>query len=353
MEKVKIGVIGCGTIAQIMHIPHLREMEEYELRAVCDISPKLVQKVGDYYNIRKRYTDFRELLHSDIDAVLVSTSFDHAEICIEAAKAGKHILVEKPMCINLREANEMIEAAKRNNVKLMVAYMKRYDPGYLYAQKLISQMKEIKLIRLHDVIGPNEAFINDICTIIRYDDIPKNFEYEAKKKYLAAIKEAIGDVPDYIRTAYSLMLGLSVHDITILRGLFGNPTKILFTEIWDKGMFYTSVMDYGSETKCIFDTGIMGIKKFDEELAVFSKNKVIKINFPSPFFKNAPTYVSVWEMEDGNYVEKQVLASYRESFKQELIHFYDCIVNDKKPLTNGEEGRKDLELLLKMIKATK
>jgi len=353
MRKIKMGVIGCGSIAQIMHIPHLVEIEGYELKAICDVSPKLVQKIGTYYNIKGRYTAFRELLHSDVDAVLVSTSFDHAKISIEAAKAGKHILVEKPMCNNLREADEMIDTAEKNNIKLMIAYMKRYDPGYIYAQKLISQMKKIKLIRLHDVIGPNQSFINDVYTIVKYNDIPESTKYEARKRYFASVKEAIGDVPDHVKSAYGLMLGLSTHDITILRGILNNPIEVLSTEIWDKGKYYTSIMDCGNEIRCIFDTGLMKIKKFDEEIAVFSDDKVVKVNFPSPFLKNAPTSVSIWEMDNDNYVEKQVLASYRESFKQELIHFYDCIVNDKKPLTDGEEGRKDLRLLLNMIRAYK
>lgn len=351
MEKIKIGVIGCGSIAQIMHIPHLKEIKEYELKSVCDISPKLVQKIGDYYNVKGRYIDFRELLHSDIDAVLVSTLFSHANISTEAAKAGKHVLVEKPMCTNLKEADEMIEAAKENNVKLMVAYMKRYDPGYIYAQKLIAQMEGIKLIRLHNAFGPNRFFMDDVYNTIKYDDVTQGTKDEARRKYLSSVEEAVGDVPDHVRRTYSLMLGVSTHDVNILRGILNSPINVLSTEIWDSGSLYTSTMNCGNEIRCVFDTGIIGIKKFDEEIAVFGNNEVVKANFPSPYLRNTPTSVTIWKMEGDSYVESQVFASYKESFKQELMHFHHCIVNDKKPLTDGEDGRKDLELLLDMLRA--
>ncbi len=89
-KRIRIGVVGCGTIAQIMHIPYLRELEDlYELKAVCDIPPKLVNKMGDFYNIKERYTDYRELLlKGEIDAVIVLTHINHSEIAIEAANKG-------------------------------------------------------------------------------------------------------------------------------------------------------------------------------------------------------------------------------------------------------------------------
>jgi predicted dehydrogenase len=352
MRRIKVGVIGCGSIAQIMHLPHLEALEGFEIGAVCDLSPQLLQKVGDRYQVARRFTDYHDLVRTDVEAVLVLTPL-HSDEAIAAARAGKHILVEKPMCTSLQEADEMIQAAEDAGVKLMVGYMKRYDPGYLYGLEQIASMEDVRFIRSHDIIGPNSSFIDGVHQVWRYEDVPSEAPQQFTRERDRRTHQAIGDVPAHVKTAYGLMLGLSTHDITILRGAVGDPRRVVATEIWSGGYYYTSTLDYGDDRVCVFETGLMRIRKFDEELAVYGQDKVVKINFPSPFLKNAPTMVTVWEMSGENYEERQVLACYEESFKRELCHFHECIVEDKQPLTSGEEGRTDIRLLIDMIEAYK
>ena len=72
MPRIRIGVVGCGLIGQMMHLPHLKELHElYEVVALCDVSPGTLQYVGDYYGIERRHLDHRELLKESIDAVMV------------------------------------------------------------------------------------------------------------------------------------------------------------------------------------------------------------------------------------------------------------------------------------------
>ena len=91
MERIRIGVIGCGEIAQIMHLPFLTEMRDlFDMRAICDISPALVKQVGDAFHVPDRYTDYAELVTRDnLDAVAILAP-DHAPVAIAAARAGKH-----------------------------------------------------------------------------------------------------------------------------------------------------------------------------------------------------------------------------------------------------------------------
>src|SRR5687767_10573489 len=110
--RVRVGLIGAGMIAQVMHLPHLLELSDrFEVTALCDISPATVQAVAQKYAIAYYTTDYHELLaRSDVDAVLVLTR-DHAQPAIDAARARKHLFVEKPMCINLAEADELVDTA--------------------------------------------------------------------------------------------------------------------------------------------------------------------------------------------------------------------------------------------------
>ena len=154
MKRIRMGVIGCGEIAQIMHLPFLTELRDlFEVRSVCDISPALAAAVGDAFGVPHHCADYAELLaRDDVDAVAVLTA-DHAPVAIAAAEAGKHIFVEKPMCYTVEEGRAMIAAAERAGVTLMVGYMKRYDPGYEYALQVFESMAGVRLIRIHDLTG--------------------------------------------------------------------------------------------------------------------------------------------------------------------------------------------------------
>ncbi|HYN89092.1 MAG TPA: Gfo/Idh/MocA family oxidoreductase, partial [Ardenticatenaceae bacterium] len=142
-KPIRVGVVGLGQIAQIMHVPYLHSMAGFELAAVCDLSPTLVERVGDLYNVRQRYTDAAEMVaRAEIDAVVICTSFDHAEIALSAIERGKHVLVEKPLCETPGLGREIALAGDRAGVKVMVAYMKRFDPGYLHWQKLVQALQD-------------------------------------------------------------------------------------------------------------------------------------------------------------------------------------------------------------------
>ena len=108
MSRLRVGVIGCGGIAQIQHLPHLVELSsDFEVAGLCDLSRELLAHVGAAYGVppERRHVEYHELVQrADIDAVIVCNSGTHAPPAIAAARAGKHILVEKPVCYTVAEA---------------------------------------------------------------------------------------------------------------------------------------------------------------------------------------------------------------------------------------------------------
>src|SRR2546427_10526546 len=99
MPRIKIGVIGCGLISQMMHLPHLRELtDSYEVVALCDVSPATLQYAADRYDIRRRHSDYRDVLKENVDAIAVLSADSHGQIIVDALRAGKHVFTEKPMC---------------------------------------------------------------------------------------------------------------------------------------------------------------------------------------------------------------------------------------------------------------
>src|SRR5262252_3295303 len=132
--RIRVGIVGCGEVTQIMHWPSLYQLSDrYEVTALCDVSPVILEKLGKLWNVQTLTTDQRELVkQSDVDAVLVANpNAFHAEATLAAIAAGKHVLVEKPMCMTRREAEEIIAAQKKSNLVVQVGYMRRYAPAFL------------------------------------------------------------------------------------------------------------------------------------------------------------------------------------------------------------------------------
>src|SRR3984893_5008315 len=157
MPRLKIAVIGCGAIAQIQHLPHLRELDDqFEIGGLADLSPKLLEAVGADYGVppERQFLDYRDLLQTDVDGVIVCPSGSHAAPTIAAAEAGKHVFVEKPMCTTVREAEAMVAAADRAGTLLLVGYMKRHEPAYRFAQAHVHDMSDVRFIQVNH-LHPN------------------------------------------------------------------------------------------------------------------------------------------------------------------------------------------------------
>ena len=98
-QRLKVGLIGCGLIAQVMHLHYLRELSDrFEIAGVCDLSEEVRSTCAREYGVPEHFRAWQDLIARPLDAVLVLTSGSHAPAAIAAAEAGKHVLVEKPMC---------------------------------------------------------------------------------------------------------------------------------------------------------------------------------------------------------------------------------------------------------------
>lgn len=155
MEKIKVGIIGCGGIGRGKHYPSLKGMDDIEIVAFCDIIPERAQKLFDDYGNpnAKVYTDYKELLKDEsIVAVHVCTpNRSHSFITIDALEAGKHVICEKPMAKTAAEARAMVETAKRTGKLLTIGYQNRYraDSQYLKAACEAGELGEIYYAKAH------------------------------------------------------------------------------------------------------------------------------------------------------------------------------------------------------------
>ena len=146
MNKIKVGIVGCGYIASKWHIPsYLRLQKNTTIQAVCDIDSSLSNSVAKKFNIPKSYSDVSEMLQKeDLDIVDICTPpRTHAPLAVEAMEKGCNILLEKPMAMSLSECDEMIRVSKKNNSKLCVIHNELFRPPMIKARQMVEQVKSV------------------------------------------------------------------------------------------------------------------------------------------------------------------------------------------------------------------
>ncbi len=150
MKKVGFGVIGTGIVGGAWHAHVYHHLPQAELVAVCDLNEQRAGEIAERYDVPQVYTDYRNLLaRADIAAVSIATpDFAHREIAVAAAKAGKHILVEKPLATTVEDAEAILQAVEEAGVTLMVDFHNRVNPAFVTAKQSVAagELGEIQYI---------------------------------------------------------------------------------------------------------------------------------------------------------------------------------------------------------------
>jgi predicted dehydrogenase len=140
-SPVQIALVGAGRVCDYHHVPAIRLDPRATLVAACDADPALLQRRRGEWQIEKVTTDFNELCADpDIDAVVIATpNFTHREMAVAAARAGKHIMCEKPLGLSAGEVRDMYEAARQARIVHMTAFTYRFAPAMRYIKHLLSR----------------------------------------------------------------------------------------------------------------------------------------------------------------------------------------------------------------------
>gem|GEM_PF-482128 len=179
MSVINVGLIGCGAFARGMHIPNLGKNPKFRIHAVMDIDEASAKEVAEETGASYWTTDTDKLLQDEgVDLVVITTRHDsHADLSIRAAKAGKHILCEKPMGMDAAECKSVAEAVRDSGVKYTVGYNRGLAPLVSKARELLSDMPDKKMIYhrlqapfpedlwIHDPKAGGGRFVGEGCHI--------------------------------------------------------------------------------------------------------------------------------------------------------------------------------------------
>jgi predicted dehydrogenase len=344
-QRIRVGVIGCGLVAQVMHLHYLRELaEQFEIAVLCDVSESLRTACARDYQVQRTCADWRELLASDVDAVLVLTSGSHAPIAIAAAEAGKHVLVEKPMCFSVAEGHAMMAAAERAGTTLMVAYNKRYDPAYRRLQDEARTLRDVRLARVTTLESPFQPYVAHY-RMHAAGPVSADLAARFAADNAARITAAIGEADPLSRHAYQLvLLDSMVHEFNAIRGVLGEPDRLEFADIREHGL--TAILRFGA-TQCIVTwVDLPGMARYQMEFAFYALDRRLTLSFPSPFLRSMPAVLTTegGEADGPRAWRTEETTSYAESFRQELLHFHECVTTGCPPVTSASDALCDVAL---------
>lgn len=348
MRKLRVCVIGCGEIAQVMHLPHIRDLpDRFQLQVLCDVNVRVLKDVAEDYAVGSCSLHYEEVVsRPDVDAVFVLSGGDHAPPVLSALEAGKHVFVEKPLCFSLRDADAIRETALRKSLCVMVGYMKWFDPAFDHARFLLRREAGAALLQVTSVLPPDDLYLRH-HRVYRSPLDPPTAERLASARD-AALANALPDVPASARDTYAdVLLNLAIHDLYVARGLVGDPQQLESASVWAEGRGLRASWSIDSEL--LFDYTLAAPLSrpgpYKETVTYCGPQQRLVLDFQSPYLRNAPTRLVCQDAVEGNLVECAWTLGFEEAFKSELVHFHECVMMGVTPRASPLEGRKDIKLL--------
>jgi predicted dehydrogenase len=352
MSRLRVGVVGCGAIAQIHHLPNLTALHEhFEVSVVCDVSPAAAAAAARRFHVPRHLTDYRELLAADLDAVLLCHTDPKTEAAVAVLEAGKHLFIEKPLCFSLPEIDAMIAAQRAAGTVAQAGYMKVYDPAFELAQRAVREMDEIRFVQVNHLHPDNALHLRQF-DLRRFDDYPAAAIEQTGAARSVAVRQAIGDATPEVQRAFSLLSGSMIHDLYTMRAMLGLPRAVVSAEIWRDGRAVTFTLEYPSGARCVATwIDLPDLWDFYETLEIYGDAQRVVLSYPTGFARGIPCTLVLQGMDDeGRAYRTEPAVDWESAFLRELRHFHECIVDGTANRTPLAAARDDISLIIDILR---
>jgi len=298
MRKIAVAVIGTGSWGK-NHARVYRELSSTELVAVCDVNPERARAIANQYGVKAYTNSSRLLQNKEIEAISVCTwSTVLAKEALKGLRAGKHVLVEKPMATNTKQAEKLCETAEQNGLILTVGFLMRFIPGLQSIREAVESKKIGELV----------------C---------------ANAKRVSQWPERIGDV--------GVVKDTAIHDIDVMRFIAKQDPITVYAKMGS--MKHRKFEDYahimltykGGESAFIESNWLTPYKT--RTLTVTGSDAIMRLDYITQ---------DLWIEQQNETVQPRY--AFQEPLKSELQHFAECVLEKKKPLITGDDGVKALEI---------
>ncbi|KAL2274455.1 hypothetical protein FJTKL_03209 [Diaporthe vaccinii] len=347
---VKVGIIGCGLVTQVVHVPCMNSLSHlFQVIYLYDVSEDAMKHSLEKLagNAKPKTTrNVEELCNApEVDLVLVASNHAfHASQALLALQANKHVFIEKPIALTLQDTDRIIAADKAaGGGKTME----------------VGSIEQVRYARVRDIIGPNSVFVGQSGTFPRTFNDYRDEDSEALRKKTAedieqALQTELGvAVTQETDMMWHTLSMLGSHDLSAMREILGMPKGVVgFSPCATTGSpFWSAIFQYPNFAVA-YESGVDQVARFDASIEVFGDTKTVKVCIDTPFVRGLPTTMVVKEtLPDGSYRESTIRRTYEDAFLLEQQEMYKWVTEGKVPKTTPADARLDLQILGMLMKA--
>jgi predicted dehydrogenase len=338
---VKVALLGLGAVAQAVYLPLLaRRRDLFEIAAVCDLDPAHAASFGLPW-----YDDpYKMLTAGGFDAVIVISPGSHGAVVAAALELGHWVLCEKPL------AYSRAEAALAKPDRLMVGYMKQYDPA---VQRMAELLRDTPIRHLETrVLHPTEES-QLLFARIRTSRPAATALAPYADADERALDAALGSPDERLRRLYAqVVLGSMVHEISLMRLLAGSPETVDHAAVWPAATFPPSV----EVTGALPEDGRYALRwhflpaypAYRQTLAIHHDHGSLRADFPSPYLLNAPTTLTV-TTRVGTTEQRTVYREVSEAFERQLAAFHRFVTEGEPPISGRDAAALDIATAQRIV----
>lgn len=329
-SMLRIGLIGCGPIAQFAHLSALAKARRVQLTAICDAAEDLLQTIGQRAGVEKLYTSYERMLaEAPIDAVLIAVPDPfHVSLATQALQSGKHVLVEKPLGTTSAECRPLVELVERTGLKLQVGSMKRHDPGIAAAQRFVQE-------ELGEVFSVSGWYCDTLFRPALQEALLPPVVQSTKK-----IAPRVDPKTD--KRHYSLVTH-GAHLLDMLRHL-GGPVSTVTVRLAEKSGQHTwhGLLEFASGGLGHFELTVKVNADWSEGYRVYGEHGSVEVETFLPFY-HRPSRVRIFSARGECW--QTPLGTHSNAYKNQLEAFATAVLDNRPTNPGVVDGLAVLQLL--------
>ncbi len=319
-SPIGVAIIGTGYWGK-HYVRLFGEIPTTEVVAVCDKSEAARNNIAARYPDVNLYEDFRDVLALDsVDAIVIATTATHHyDIAKECIAAGKHLLVEKPITIENAHAEDLVRLAAEHNTKLMVGHVYMYNSAIRQAKAYIDegQMGQMYYVYTQRTnLGPIRNDVNAVWDLAPHD--------------ISILNYLMGSAPTWVSAVTHKISSSEFEDVGFINLVYPNSVMGHIHVSWADPSKVRDVVIVGSQQRVYIDdlNALEPIRIFEKGLQTSATDHTLENRFT---------------IRDGAIISPRI--QLREPLREQCMHFIDCITNDKKPLSDGQNGLEVVQVL--------
>ncbi len=345
MKKINLGFVGAGFISQQCHLPSFSIQKTVNISSLAEPKDDLRNRICEQYAIKNQYKSHKELLKNEnLNAVVVTLPRDHTySVVKDCLEAGKHVLSEKPLSLNYKNASSLKKIAKQNNLVLKVGYMKRNDDGVKKFKNIIQ--KNIRKGKLPIIVKSScymgDSYCNPIGDIKSKSEI---IQAGIKKEKFPSFKF------NQMRKGYENFINTYSHTLDALNFIFNQKLDLIKSDISHEG-FGITLLKIGGIV-CEFSSAKLTSNKWFEEIQVIFEDEIHTLKFPPALLKNVPATIISQEGKS-SFERKIIRPKWSWSFINQANEFLNEVRNlnlDRQALDSAIEVLKLSEKIFKTLR---